>query len=211
MRTTASLAVALVLAASAFGGGGPITLKGTAKGETLRGAALADRLYGGGGRDGLWGYEGRDLLDGGSGNDLIYSGPGDDRAVGRYGMDQIDGGLGSDRLVGGPGRDKIWGGPGSDRVSGGAGGDQIDGNAGDDVIDARDAVSARRLADCMPPCWRVQVPPEADDVWGGGGNDKVLASDGRPDFIRCQEGYDVVSVDRFDRISPFADCERVRR
>jgi hypothetical protein len=45
-------------------------------------------------------------------------------------------------------------------------------------------------------------------VQAGGGDDQVLARDGRVDVIECNEGEDVVIADRPDRISPF-DCERV--
>jgi hypothetical protein len=77
------------------------------------------------------------------------------------------------------------------------------------VIDARDPT--RSIADCPAPCWHVSVPRTADLIWGGGGDDLVLARDGRLDVIRCQEGRDTVISDRGDRISPFGDCEIVRR
>jgi Ca2+-binding RTX toxin-like protein len=175
----------------------------------LRGGPFGDRLYGLGGRDGLWGYRGNDLLDGGTGNDLLYAGREADRLAGRSGNDFVDGGLGPDRLFGGPGSDILMGGPGADRIVGGAGRDALIGNAGADVLDARDQ-TGRRLADCLAPCFRPAAPRSADWVQAGGGDDLIFTRDGRVDVIECNEGDDVVSADRIDRVSPF-DCERVLR
>jgi hypothetical protein len=93
---------------------------------------------------------------------------------------------------------------------GGAGAASLVGNAGTALGDARDR-RGRTLSDCPEPCWRVRIPPGADYIDGGAGDDRVLARDGRIDIVRCHEGYDVVSADRRDRISPFGDCEVVER
>jgi Ca2+-binding RTX toxin-like protein len=184
LRLVVALAVPLAAGGSAEGGGG-VHFAGTDANDTVRGSAARDTLYGAKGDDRLRGLRGRDWLSGG---------PGDDR------------------LVGGAGADTISAGPGNDVLAGGVGADLLFGNAGEDVIDARDSrASFRNASECAggPPPSYCRPRGRADGVWAGAQDDRVLARDGRVDFVWCKGGEDLAVVDRNDRL-PVDDCEVVR-
>jgi len=90
---------------------------------------------------------------------------------------------GDKNLVGGPGNDFVFGGKGSDNIVGGGGNDFFfDGN---------------------------EPNPSKDTLSGGDGNDAIFAWN-RPagkDLVACGSGFDRVSADRKDQVSP--DCEKV--
>jgi Ca2+-binding RTX toxin-like protein len=153
-----------------------------------------------------------DILRGTRFHDVLHGKKGDDRLYGLGGADRLEGQNGDDFLAGGAGADYLVGSLGNDRIVGGAGKDMLAGDAGNDLIDAREPQRFVQ-ADCVVPpgrrsrdtCWD---PPQAEPVFGGGGNDRILSRDGRLDAIRCEAGYDVVIADRRDRVH---DCELVRR
>ncbi len=68
-------------------GTSPMTLTGTASGESIRGSTSNDSLIGNAGDDYLWGMEGVDALLGGAGNDSVTGGAGDDTLDGGSGLD----------------------------------------------------------------------------------------------------------------------------
>jgi Ca2+-binding RTX toxin-like protein len=157
------------------------------------------------------GTPGPDVLTGGPGRDVVHAGRGDDRVAARGGSDWLDGGLGDDVLYGGVGRDFVYGGPGDDRLIGGGDADLLRAGAGNDVVDAREPRPARHLLDCIA-C--DPIPPGADLVIAGAGDDRVLSLDRHVDAIHCGSGYDVVVADPLDRLvrrNEPAACEVVLR
>jgi uncharacterized repeat protein (TIGR01451 family) len=122
----------------------PITLEGTAAGESLVGSDAADRIRG---------LAGRDRIDGRGGNDHLCAGDGGDYGYGRDGVDTLLGEAGNDRLFGGREGDAIDGGPGYDAMIGGRGPDTF--NAADG---ARDCIVTGRGDDT------VSVDPGLDRV-----------------------------------------------
>ena len=84
-----------------------------------------------------------------------------------------------DVLRGQGGNDRLSGLAGNDRLYGGKGNDTLNGGAG------------------------------KDQIGGGAGDDAVSARDQERDTISCGAGFDTVTGDRADLISP--DCERIRR
>jgi hypothetical protein len=95
------------------------------------------------------------------------------------------GGDGADRLVGGPGADTLSGGPGADRLEGGEGNDLLFGGLGRNEL--------------FPGGGR-------DVVQGGPHRDRVVATDGMTDIVRCRFGSDSAVVDGIDL--PTRECER---
>jgi uncharacterized repeat protein (TIGR01451 family)/fimbrial isopeptide formation D2 family protein len=94
----------------------PVTLSGTAAGDTLLGGDGIDRISG---------LAGRDRIDAGAGDDELCGGAGGDYAYGRDGIDSFLGGDGNDRLYGGRHGDMMAGGAGHDAFLGGRGNDTI--------------------------------------------------------------------------------------
>ncbi len=92
-------------------------------------------MVGGEGLDTLIGGVGNDTFLGGAGNDSLNGGGGDDSALGGDGNDTLLGGSGKDSLLGELGNDSVDGGGFTgDTVSGGLGDDTINGGAGIDAI-----------------------------------------------------------------------------
>ena len=134
--------------------------------------------------DALFGFGGDDTIYGFRSSDLIRGGRGDDEiGGGRYG-DFLFGDRGSDRITGAGGRDRIWGGAGNDRI-----------------------FTGFRPGQPVPP----NSPAASDRVYGEDGNDVIDATDavGAVDRIACGDGFDVVAVDRGDKVG--SGCERVFR
>lgn len=114
------------------------------------------------------------------GNDEHIAGPGDDIIFGLGGNDMVQGGAGNDFIEGNTGNDVILGQAGNDLIAGGAGTDSLYGGDGNDVI------SSDRL-DANADFSR----GEADQLSGGGGDDRLIFSSG--DIVRGGAG-----VDQFD-------------
>ncbi len=149
------------------GGGGPLTIVGTAGDDTMSAqqATLAvlfdggdgqDRLVGGAFADTLLGGRGNDVLAGMGGNDVLDGGDGDDRLTGDAGNDLLIGGAGNDTLLGGAGADTLSLGSGVDRADGGAGNDLYLVPAGelastDLIADESGAADTLQITDVVNP------------------------------------------------------------
>jgi Ca2+-binding RTX toxin-like protein len=120
---------------------------------------------------------------------------GDDEVTGSSGADEMRGGRGADRLHGGADTDWLRGQRGADRLWGDNGPDLLHGNDGNDILRGGSGLD------------RIVGGKGKDRMFGGPGNDRIFARDGRRDVIRCGEGRDRVSADRFDVVDD--DCERV--
>jgi Ca2+-binding RTX toxin-like protein len=199
------------------GGGGPLTIIGTAGDDTMSAqhAALAvlfdggegqDRLVGGAFSDTLYGGLGNDVLAGMGGNDVLDGGDGHDRLVGDAGNDWLIGGAGNDTLLGGAGADTLYLGSGVDRADGGAGNDLY-------RIGVTDLTGADLIADEAGTADTLEIIDFAEPVFGsyfgisvvgtlanriqaierfllGSGNDVFLAGNA----IGDSAGADVVTV-----------------
>lgn len=160
-------------------------VEGTAGDDVLRGTGEHDRVFGFAGNDRAFGRGGRDIVRGGRGDDRVFGGTNLDGVFGGDGDDVLNGGLG--------GNDGLWGGPGADVLRGGRGKgpDYMTGGPGEDTL---------------------FLGPWVEQVEGNRGNDKVrLIEDGRPDFVNCGAGRDVVTIagarEPNDIIRP--NCERI--
>lgn len=170
------------------GPGLPVSLSGTALGDTIHGTAGGeaidgfgghDQLVGGGGNDSLNGGEGMDSLDGGLGDDALYGGGGNDRLLGGAGTDVLDGGDSSDRLEGGAGADQLSGGLGNDVLLGGTWGDRLLGGAGLDTLAGGDGSDT------------LEGGADADRLSGNLGNDRLVGEAGN-DSLWGNDGNDVL-------------------
>lgn len=163
---------------------------GTEGDDTLVGSPDADRLFGQGGTDRLYGRRGRDLLDGGAGPDRVHGGRGNDQLAGQDGNDRLFGEKGADRLTGGPGDDDLFVGAGRDVAEGGPGDDRIYAKTMRDIDGRADRAG--------------------DRLRGGRGADTIFARDGEADRIWCGPGNDRVVIDFKDELAD-ASCETVER
>lgn len=149
----------------------------------------------------LDGGPGDDVLSGGADSDMLWGGPGNDRLAGNASFDALCGGMrqgtyecspapgsGNDVLDGGGYQDYLVAGDGNDWLIGGDGADSFSAGPGDDLIDA--------TADRTPDTRGLK-----ENISAGPGNDRILAADGMPDDIYCNEGHDIVERDAID----FAD------
>jgi RTX calcium-binding nonapeptide repeat (4 copies) len=136
-------------------------------------SAEVENLVGGSGDDVLTGNGRDNLLAGGAGSDVLDAGPG---------HDYVDGDEGSNVISGGPGWDTLFSGDAGTRVSGGSGNDAMYGTDGPDVFDGG---------------------PGQDSMMTHGGNDRLIAADGRRDELSCRRGWrprpgDVAVIDEHD-------------
>lgn len=149
----------------------------------------------------LDGGPGDDVLTGGADSDTLWGGTGNDRLAGNASFDALCGGMrlgvlecspatgsGNDILDGGSYQDYLAAGDGNDWLIGGDGSDSFAAGPGDDLIDA--------TADRTPDTRGLK-----ESISAGPGNDRILAADGMPDDIYCNEGHDIVESDPID----FAD------
>jgi Ca2+-binding RTX toxin-like protein len=109
---------------------------------------------------------------------------GADRLEGSDSGDVMIGFAAGDRLRGLPGHDCLVGGSGADKMDGGDGNDRLTGGSGRDRLVDRKGVNA---------------------FDAGSGADFVDARNGRREPVRCGPGFDLVRVDRRDRLR---GCER---
>lgn len=159
----------------------PNTRIGTNADDTLLGTALDDIIIALGGNDHADGGSGNDTILGGAARDTIVGGLGNDSLSGEDGDDVLFGGAGNDILLGGAGSDMlVWNqGDGSDTITGGSGVDTAVVNGGDTAGDTWALaaggmdVSFSQAGPGGSPLNLYQV--EAMEVYGGGGNDQLVA------------------------------------
>jgi Ca2+-binding RTX toxin-like protein len=118
-------AVVNVITFNAAGGNDRLT-NTTDKPISMLGGDGADTLIGGIGNDTFLGGAGNDSLNGGGGNEVAFGGDGKDTLLGGSGMDLLLGEAGNDKVNGG--------GFTGDTVSGGLGDDTLDGGVGTDAV-----------------------------------------------------------------------------
>jgi Ca2+-binding RTX toxin-like protein len=155
--------------------------------------------------DGIRGKSYRDVIRALAGNDRVISFDGNDVVYGGKGNDRIDGSGRNDTIYGGPDGD---GGPAglpfaefdavaegyTPNLQGSYRHDTVYGEGGPDNIDA--------AAD--------DVGASSDRSFGGKGNDRIYALDGKEDFVNCGLGAgDVARIDQ--GIDTARNCETVQR
>ena len=157
-------------------GGDDVIVNNTALPSTILGGAGDDKIAGGAGRDSISGGDGKDRLDGRDGSDTL---------AGNAGNDTLGGGLGADRLNGHGGRDKLFGHGGNDRLFGGIGGDWLYGNGGNNELHGEGGHD-RLYAD---------YAASSDTLFGGAGNDLLVARDSVADQLFGGRGTDTAIVE----------------
>ena len=170
--------------------------------DQIEGTEEDDRISAMAGNDNVDGLGGDDIIRGGQNNDgsigpgfEFEGGDGDDQLFGEAGDDtEIDGDDGDDLIRGGTGNDGAGeDGDREDSLRGEGGRNVVHGDQGNDVFDASTGASEGG---------------DVEKIYGGDGNDDIVAIDGVRDIISCGPGRDTVSFDRdLDSIS---GCE-VRR
>jgi hypothetical protein len=107
-----------------------------------------------------------------SGGGLCVGTPEADTITGSGNVDQIFALEGDDFVDGWGGNDLIYGNEDADTLRGAEGSDVLRGNSGNDSIDA----------------FSFDTTGSTDQIFGGGGNDEILAEDGNVDSIDCGAG-----------------------
>jgi len=181
--------------------GKPATVFGTSASEVLEGTAGNDIIAGLGGNDTIRGGGGYDVLCGDAGNDQMYGGDGNDILAGGAGPDRFSGGNGTDTVT--------YANRGAVKVS--IDGRANDGNSGDgapttarDYVsstvenligsDSNDTLKGNSLAN------RLTGGLGADQLYGHGGNDTLIAKDGVKDTTL--DGGSGTDTGTFDRVDP---------
>ena len=118
----------------------------------------------------------------------VIGGSGNDRITGNDENNALRGGPGNDTLDGGGEQDALLGEDGNDELRTGAGNDHAEGGAGNDVLHADDADPLEVIRS-----------GRSDRLFGGDGNDRLLAVDGMFDFVRGGPGNDTADTDPVDR------------
>lgn len=180
--------------------GAPLSITGTAAGETLTGTAADELINGLGGNDVLLGGGGEDSFSGGAGNDVVVVDSAGDTVteLAGEGVDAVETALAAYVLPAnvenleytggagftGTGNDLgniIVGRAGSDTLSGLDGDDTLGGEAGDDMLTGGNGAD------------RLNGGTGADDMNGGAGND-ILVVDNAGDVANGGDGIDTVQI-----------------
>ncbi|OYW15311.1 MAG: hypothetical protein B7Y82_03095 [Sphingomonadales bacterium 32-65-25] len=183
----------------------PVSIRGTAAGETIQGTAASesiaalggnDRVFAGGGNDTVFGGEGADTIRGGAGTNRLFGEAGNDIFGGdlEFGMHIIDGGAGADTFLASSAGEKVT----------------IDLNAGTVVggysngstlisIEAANAGYANFEVEFIGSARAETLRGGnlADVLSGGGGNDRILGGRGG-DVMRGDAGNDTFVFVRGD-------------
>jgi Ca2+-binding RTX toxin-like protein len=133
-----------------------------------------ENIIGGSGSDTLVGSDAANVIQGGPGDDIIQGGGGDDPLLdGGDGNDFIQGQAGNDHLQGDAGNDVLDGGTGQDTFSGGSGKDAVDySNNTTPVVSIPDGVANDGNNGGAEGD---NVGADVEDVFGGSGNDTLVA------------------------------------
>ena len=186
-----------------FGGYGDDSLIGGDGADKIFGDSGADVIAGGRGDDWLFGgspfhpkpeefeYVDRaDTVTGGDGRDRLLGFAGNDVLHGNAGPDVLEGHTGADHLRGQGGRDRLYGNSGSDHLSGGAQGDWLYGQGGNDRLNG-DGGNDRLYGDHATG---------DDTLYGGAGDDLLLARDSVADHLFGGRGADTAVGDDEDDV-----------
>ena len=202
------------------GGVGADALYGGGAADRVNGGDGADLVAGGSGNDELRGAQMDDEVRGDAGNDAVFGDSGNDAMFGGDGNDTMHGGLGNDRIEGNGADDTIHGDAQDDSVIGGSstagaadGADTLEGNIGSDVVVGDNSTitgtgAARVVAQLDLPTTTdagsdtrygndlIRGGPDADRLYGGGGNDTVQGDDVAgvtgDDYLEGNHGRDVL-------------------
>lgn len=107
----------------------PLTVEGTAAGDSLSGGAGNDTLNGYGGNDSLTDMAGNNILNGGDGDDALTAGTGNDTFMGGAGADSVTDDGGDNTIDSGAGNDYVL-------IHNGTGTNIINTGDGDDTVQA---------------------------------------------------------------------------
>jgi Ca2+-binding RTX toxin-like protein len=172
--------------------------------------ASADVITGGPGDNVLTGTDQRDWIYARAGNDTVAGNGASDFLFGGRGMDTVSGDGGHDYVWGGPGADTLEGGPAGDVLYAGWGVDALEGNGGNDRLVASENDGAPDVADCGAgydravirtgdraiDCERVRTVRGRHTrvvfMRGTDGDDTLIGSDRKRDFILARAGNDSV-------------------
>lgn len=171
-----------------YGNKGDDIIQAGSGADTVVGWTGDDTIDGGGGHDIIYGNQGGDQITGGTGDDSLYGGQGDDNINFGDGAVLVYGNLDDDTITGGSGSATIYGGQGTDSITGPTVGfddpsttgrsaaNVLYGNKGDDILFAGD-MAADSIAN-------------GNDLWGGPGNDGLVAGAWGADHMWGGSGSD---------------------
>jgi Ca2+-binding RTX toxin-like protein len=140
------------------------------------------------------GYDPTQIFYGAAGNDFIVGGALNDLISGDDANDRIFSNAGDDILAGGYGNDQLFAAAGNDILYAGTGIDYLDAGAGNDIIVAIEEDNhANEMGDNAPaPFDGLFDFMIEDEIYGGSGNDLVLATN--VDDVHGGSGNDLIAL-----------------
>ena len=140
------------------------------------------------------GYDPTQIFYGAAGNDFIVGGALNDLISGDDANDRIFSNTGDDILAGGNGNDQLFAAAGNDILYAGTGIDYLDAGAGNDIIVATEEDNhANEMGDNAPaPFDGLFDFMIEDEIYGGSGNDLVLATN--VDDVHGGSGNDLIAL-----------------
>jgi hypothetical protein len=139
------------------------------------------------------GYDPTQIFYGAAGNDFIVGGALNDLISGDDANDRIFSNAGDDILAGGNGNDQLFAAAGNDILYAGTGIDYLDAGGGNDIIAATetDQLANEHLDDAPHP-FDNQFDLDRDEIYGGFGNDLILATN--EDHVDGGSGNDLIAL-----------------
>jgi hypothetical protein len=139
------------------------------------------------------GYDPTQIFYGAAGNDFIVGGALNDLISGDDANDRIFSNAGDDILAGGNGNDQLFAAAGNDILYAGTGIDYLDAGGGNDIIVATetDQLANEHLDDAPHP-FDNQFDLDRDEIYGGFGNDLILATN--EDHVDGGSGNDLIAL-----------------
>jgi Ca2+-binding RTX toxin-like protein len=139
------------------------------------------------------GYDPTQIFYGAAGNDFIVGGALNDLISGDDANDRIFSNAGDDILAGGNGNDQLFAAGGNDILYAGTGIDYLDAGGGNDIIvtTETDQLANEHLDDAPDP-FDNQSDLDRDEIYGGFGNDLILATN--EDHVDGGSGNDLIAL-----------------
>jgi Ca2+-binding RTX toxin-like protein len=137
------------------------------------------------------GYDPTQIFYGAAGNDFIVGGALNDLVSGDDANDRIFSNAGDDILAGGNGNDQLFAAAGNDILYAGLGIDYLDAGTGNDIIVATETDQlANEDLDEAPHPFGDPFGVSRDEIYGGSGNDLILATN--EDHVDGGSGNDLI-------------------